>query len=214
MAFSWQSSDRIAKNRGFTLVEMLVVAPMVLLMLGGVIAMIINLSSSAMRAGAQANLQNDVLYALDAIEQDIKLTTDPSASTASQVQLENLVTDKSPYDENRALLKSSDCSVATDGVAAASALKYTILYRVNGTKLQRVPTFPSGCAQTSSNIWQTRETEEYIDVKTGGSISMTVTKDNEDNPRVFKVTISATRSVAGEDISFTGSIYTKSLNIQ
>ena len=214
MVFSCQSSEPVARSRGFTLVEMLVVAPMVLLMLGGIIAMIINMSNSAMRAGAQANLQNDVLYALDAIEQDIKLSTNSSASTASQIQLENLTTDKSPYDENRSLLKASDCSVASDGVATASALKYTVLYRVSGTKLQRVPTFPSGCAQTSSNIWQTRETEEYIDVKTGGTISMTVTKDNDDSPRALKVTISATRSVAGEDVSFTGSIYAKSLNIQ
>ena len=53
------------RSAGFTLIEVLVVAPMVILMLGTIIAMLVNLSSSAMRASAQASLQNDVLAALD-----------------------------------------------------------------------------------------------------------------------------------------------------
>ena len=63
------------RSAGFTLIEVLVVAPMVILMLGTIIAMLVNLSSSAMRASAQASLQNDVLAALDMIEQDVKLST-------------------------------------------------------------------------------------------------------------------------------------------
>ena len=216
MVYLWQSKPRYSASRtkGFTLVEVLVVAPMVILMLGAIIAMIINLSTSAMRAGAHASLQNDVLLALDTIERDIQLTTKLSDSTTTQLVLENLATSRNPFDAERRLIDASNCSVATQGVAASSALRYTIRYRVNGTKLERVPTFPSGCAQTSSNIWQTREVEQLIDVKMGGSITLSVVKDAGASPRGAKVGILAVRTVAGETISFFGSIYVESLNIQ
>ena len=209
-------TDRVHKTRtqGFTLVEVLVVAPMVILMLGAIIAMVVNLSSSAMRAGAQASLQNDVLLALDMIEQDVRVSTGIASSTGTIVELNNLATSKNPFDADRRFLNSTDCSVATEGVAAASALKYTVRYQISGTKLERRPTFPSGCAQTSPNIWQTRENEQLIDVQTGGTLVMAVVKDTGSGARGLKVTITATRVIAGENVSFTGNIYAKSLNLQ
>ena len=217
MVYSYRNNfSRIQKKSqrsGFTLIEVLVVSPMIILMLGAVIAMIVNLSSSAMRSGAEASLQNDVLMALDRIEQDTKVSTDFSGSTSSQVVLKSLATNKSPYDPDRKLISNSDCSVSEEGLASSSALKYTLSYRVSGSRLERSPVFPSGCAQTSTNIWQSRESENLIDVGENGSITIVTEPGGESAPTTLKVTITATKPVAGEDISFTGVIYAKSLNL-
>ena len=91
------------RSAGFTLIEVLVVAPMVILMLGTIIAMLVNLSSSAMRASAQASLQNDVLAALDMIEQDVKLST-AITSGVNSLTTTNLATSSNPLSANRHLI--------------------------------------------------------------------------------------------------------------
>lgn len=62
-----------SRTSGFTLVELLVIAPLVILLIGALVGVIVHLSGSALRSQARVQLQLDVLSALDQIEQDVKL---------------------------------------------------------------------------------------------------------------------------------------------
>lgn len=62
-------------QRGFTLVEMMVIAPVVILLIGGFIALIVNLTGEVMSSRGSSVLAYDVQDALNRIEQDVKLST-------------------------------------------------------------------------------------------------------------------------------------------
>lgn len=62
-------------SRGFTLIEMLVIAPIVILSIGAFIALIINLTGEVMSSRGSNTLAYDVQDALNRIEQDVKLST-------------------------------------------------------------------------------------------------------------------------------------------
>ena len=201
------------RSAGFTLIEVLVVAPMVILMLGTIIAMLVNLSSSAMRASAQASLQNDVLAALDMIEQDVKLSTAISSGTNS-LTTTNLATSSNPLSASRHLINkdSAPCSVA-DNISLDQTLSYVTTYRVDTAStpkkvLREVAiTPPSGCTLA----WQRGDTTALLDLGSTGEYTLTASMDGI---KAVTVTLTATRKVAGEELSFTGVLYAKSLNIQ
>ncbi len=60
---------------GFTLVEMMVIAPIVILLIGSFIALIVNLTGEVLSSRGSNVLAYDVQDALNRIEQDIKLST-------------------------------------------------------------------------------------------------------------------------------------------
>lgn len=62
-------------QRGFTLVEMMVIAPIVILLIGAFIALIINLTGEVMSSRGSNVLAYDVQDALNRIEEDVKLST-------------------------------------------------------------------------------------------------------------------------------------------
>ncbi|MGH7218361.1 MAG: PulJ/GspJ family protein [Candidatus Microsaccharimonas sp.] len=62
-------------SRGFTLVEMMVVAPIVILLIGAFIALLVNLTGEVMSSRGANVLAFDVQSALNRIEQDVKLST-------------------------------------------------------------------------------------------------------------------------------------------
>lgn len=68
------SSTSFAKQ-GFTLVEMMVIAPVVVLLIGSFIALIVNLTGEVMASRASNTLTYDIQNALNRIEQDTKLST-------------------------------------------------------------------------------------------------------------------------------------------
>ncbi len=201
------------RSAGFTLIEVLVVAPMVILMLGTIIAMLVNLSSSAMRASAQASLQNDVLAALDMIEQDVKLSTAISSGMNS-LTTTNLATSSNPLSANRHLINkdSAPCSVA-DNISLDQTLSYVTTYRVDTAStpkkvLREVAIAPpSGCTLA----WQRGDATTLLDLGSTGEYTLT---SSMDGTKAVTVTLTATRKVAGEELSFTGVLYAKSLNIQ
>lgn len=201
------------RSAGFTLIEVLVVAPMVILMLGTIIAMLVNLSSSAMRASAQASLQNDVLAALDMIEQDVKLSTAISSGTNS-LTTTNLATSSNPLSASRHLINkdSAPCSVA-DNISLDQTLSYVTTYRVDTAStpkkvLREVAIAPpSGCTLA----WQRGDATTLLDLGSTGEYTLTSIMDGT---KAVTVTLTATRKVAGEELSFTGVLYAKSLNIQ
>lgn len=77
-------------NSGFTLVEMMVVAPIVILFIGGFIALIVNLTAETMASRSANLLTYNIQDALSRIEQDVKLSStflaENSVSVASTGQ--------------------------------------------------------------------------------------------------------------------------------
>ncbi len=197
------------QNQGFTLIELLVVAPMVILMLGVIVAMLVNLSGSAMLASAQANLQNDVLVALDMIEQDIKLST-TITSSANNLETENLATSANPLSGSRQLIKASDCTIASN-IPLEDTLFYTTTYKVDDSSTPSKVTREIAIPGCSTAAWQKNSTTTLLDLGTSGEYTLTATKDSDNGATV---TLSAARTVAGKKVSFTGVLYAKSLNAQ
>lgn len=62
-------------QRGFTLVEMIVVAPIVILLIGAFIALIVNLTGEVLSSRGSNVLAYDLQNTLNRIEQDVKLST-------------------------------------------------------------------------------------------------------------------------------------------
>lgn len=62
-------------SRGFTLIEMVVIAPIVILLIGGFISVIVNMTGDVMSSRGSNTLTYNVQDALNRIEQDVKLST-------------------------------------------------------------------------------------------------------------------------------------------
>jgi len=62
-------------SRGFTLIEMVVIAPIVILLIGAFIALIVNLTGEVLSSRGSTSLTYDVQDALNHIEDDVKLST-------------------------------------------------------------------------------------------------------------------------------------------
>lgn len=60
------------KHSGFTLVEMMIVAPMLILIIGAIIVSIVTLTGESLAEGGKAQLINDVQESLDRIENDVQ----------------------------------------------------------------------------------------------------------------------------------------------
>jgi Tfp pilus assembly protein PilE len=62
-------------RRGFTLVEMMVIAPIVILLIGSFIALIVNLTGEVLSSRGSNTMTYDLQDALNRIEEDVKLST-------------------------------------------------------------------------------------------------------------------------------------------
>jgi hypothetical protein len=72
------SGSKISKtvtNRGFTIVELLIIAPIVILFLGGFITAIVNMTGDVLASRSSSALVYDIQDSLDRIEQDVKLSS-------------------------------------------------------------------------------------------------------------------------------------------
>jgi len=184
----------------------MVVAPLVILIIGGMITAMIALSTGAMRSSAHSQLQHEVLMALDQIEQDVKLSTDFDGMASNKISMHNLATSANPLSASRKLIKKSDCSVAGTGISVAEALVYKMEYSVvGGNTLKRKASMDSGCS-SSSNIWQ-RGIDDTL-ISAGKEVKLSVTTNSD----TMEVKLTASKTVAGDDISYTGWLYVKSLN--
>lgn len=70
-----KQSSTPKKNQGFTLVEMLVVAPILILMIGAFIAMVISLTGEALRSRLTDGMTYSIQDALSQIQTDVELST-------------------------------------------------------------------------------------------------------------------------------------------
>lgn len=62
----------VSRQRGFTLIEMMVIIPTVILMVGAFIAMIVQLTGDAVVANKSGKMLYDIRYALSAIDSDVR----------------------------------------------------------------------------------------------------------------------------------------------
>ena len=76
---------------------------------------------------------------------------------------------------------------------------------VGGNTLKRKAIMDSGCS-SSSNVWQRGVDDTLI------SNSKEVKMDITSNADTVEVKLTASKTVAGDDISYTGWLYVKSLN--
>ncbi len=68
-------SKRIQANAGFTLIEILVISPVLIISLSTIIVLLINLSASNLISNAEISLTSETKTALSVIEDDIALTS-------------------------------------------------------------------------------------------------------------------------------------------
>lgn len=199
------------RKPGFSLVELVVVTPMIILLIGAVIGVTLYASTTALRANARAQLQNDVLSALGMIEQDILTSVSISTASPSQLVFDGLATDKNPLDNTRQLISNPpDCTVAASGIAASDTLVFLRTYRVEGDALVRETNFNRGVC---SEAWQTDGTEQLIK---NTSLELHLTYDalpgNPSRAGAVRATITGSRNIAGRSTNYTGTVYVTSIN--
>ena len=208
------NSPRRTSDQGFTLVELIVIAPILILVIGSIMATVISLTRASMISQGRAQIQYDVQFALDAIERDLLNSTVIDTASSSKLLLTNIATDKGPSDNTRKPIELSTCSAATGQLALEQVLTYTNDYVASSTGLVK-KNLLSGCTGSGSSIWQKHNSE--VTLIKDATVQMDITYDlNSATPpkaRASRVSITATRKIAGRDISYTGTIYAKSVNI-
>lgn len=148
---------------GFTLVELLIITPMVLLIIASFVVVIVSLTGDALANREQLVQARDTQDALDRIEQDIRLSnrflaenrvvlTSPqgvnndttkfvnvSATTGTALILQSLATDKNPIDNTRNLvfLTNSPNACNSPLVTSNSPSYVNIVYFVKNNMLYR-----------------------------------------------------------------------------
>ncbi len=206
-----RSMSHSKSQRGFTLVEMLVISPLVIIILAGIVGIVISLTTESMRTTARSQLQNEVQAVLDRMEEDVRtsLVINPDSSFA--LSTNNFVTNKNPLATDRRLVKK-DCSVASAGLLLEEALSYNLEYSVAGSKLMRKVSM--NACQTSPNTWQRPKTETVMSSNSATDLQIDYINISSSEPSAVRIKLTAKRQVAGSEISYTGIMYARSLNAQ
>lgn len=197
-----------ARQRGFTLVEMLVVTPLVILVLTGIVTLVVSLTTASLQTSARAQLQNEVQAALDLMEEDVRTAMALDPASPHELRSENFATNKNPLASDRRLVKK-DCTVATSGLTLPEALTYNLTYATSGRSLTRTATL-NGCHMAGS-VWQRAKTEQIIkdaDIE----VNLDYISNGGAAPVAVKITLTATRLIAGANISYEGVMYAQLLN--
>ncbi len=209
-------------SRGFTLVEILIIAPFAIVLVGTLIAMATQATTSSLRSYAKTRIQHDVLTALDLMEQDARLSLNIRSNSTSQLAMEALATSSNPLDSGRNLVDKTTCAPMTTTLDVVNATTYALTYRYDSPSksLIRVGDFTSrwcGGSQAAqgNSVWQRHNTPERLieDADVTLAISDYVQVDpTAQTASSAKVTLTATRIVAGEAVSYTGEMYISSIN--
>lgn len=215
MRSTYLGHTKHSRAQGFTLVEVLAVSPLIILVIIGVIASIVAMTRASAITTARTQLQADVLAALDMMEQDIKFSRAIDDTAADAVSIDNFATSKNPMSPDRELIRrkghpAGECGAATAGVKAGDALVYRTKYSIQGEALYRYIDLHQGC-QGFGDAWQRPlhgKNVKLLSLKAGSKL---VVEKNMSH-KTIHVTLLAKRTVAGQEISYEGQIYVKSLN--
>ena len=211
------------RRQGFTLVEVAVIMPMAVLIIGAMIGTILYLTNVSLRTQGKSKQQVEVITSLDRMEQDVRNAMSITM-VGGQLKVVALATNKDPLNTDRQLINKADCSLATSGLTPADALQYTVTYQTqpSGAPTSLIRTISvdysaSSCSTAArANVWQRNGSETFI---TGAkSIFFNVFLSNDGTSftgsNVAKIELKSERMLAGRSTSFTGYMYAKSVNIR
>lgn len=171
---------QLNNHKGFTLVEVLIVTPMVLLIIASFVVVIVNLTGDALSSREQLVQARDSQDALDRIEQDIRLSTrflaqnrvtlsSPQGyddnttpftnvgSNGNALILQSFTTDANPIDSSRSLvfLTNSPNPCGSTLVTSNAPYYVNIVYFVkNSTLYRRVLTTNNPIPAPCTTPWQ------------------------------------------------------------
>ena len=181
--FSMKSLRQHNKSFGFTLVEMMIVAPMMIIIIGTIIVAIVTLTGESLAEGGRAQLLNDVQDSLDRIEADVQasgayLSTNNFTITAPQglddstqkfvsispvgvdsIILNSFFTTASPALSTRSLvyLPNTPFACGDASIVQNQVMTNNVVYFVKDTSLWRRTVATSTYASKACagvNIWQ------------------------------------------------------------
>ena len=169
-------NKRTARLHGFTLVEMLVIAPVALLVITGFVALMITMVGDVIAGRAYNVMTYDIQSALNTIEQDVRLSTQflttsgtmispqgkngatsAFTSTSGDLILGEIATDKNPIDPTRGFTYYRDspfsCSDPME-VYKNRIFFMTVVYFERNGSLWRRTYVPTPGAALCSDPWQ------------------------------------------------------------
>jgi len=258
------------QNYGFTIIEILVVAPIVILVIGAFIGAIVNITGDVLATRGASSLSYSIQDALNQIEQDIKLSDgflainnfslvtpqgydngtsnfhNVDATNGTMLILNYPATTDNPLNAVQniyAVGQPNPCG--SSKVSRNTKVEFNVIYFVKNNTLWRrvvapynyaavgcsVPWQQPSCAPGVVNAFCKTEDQKLVDGITAsgfkvdyyvssGATSPITNNDASDANRQISlmaastavVSISATNSVAGRDVSQTGSIRSVSRN--
>lgn len=211
------------RRQGFTLVEVAVIMPMAVLLIGAMIGTILYLTNVSLRTQGKSKQQVEVITSLDRMEQDVRNAMSITMD-GGQLKIVALATNKDPLNTDRQLINKADCSLATSGLTPADALQYTVTYQTqpSGALTSLIRTISvdysaSSCSTAArANVWQRNGSETFI--AGAKSIFFDVVLSNDGTSltgnNVAAIQLTSERMLAGQPVSFTGYMYAKSVNIR
>jgi type II secretory pathway pseudopilin PulG len=159
------------KSRGFTLVEMLVVAPIVILFIGGMIYLLVNITGETLASRSEDALSFDLQQALNRVEDDVRRSdkflavNDIALTTTGQGYGDTTTTGST----------TSFTNIAVGGGSPASLIIRTFAVNGNptssGTSLLYLANAPNDCSNPSTYVSNTPMTVDVVYfVDTGGTL--------------------------------------------
>jgi hypothetical protein len=162
---------------GFTLIEVLIIAPIVVLVVGGLVALMITMVGDVLITRDQSNMTYDAQDALDRIEQDTRLSsafstttgtlpspqgsdsnfagTSAFTSSASTLVLQALATDSNPAESTRRLVYYANAPNPCGSLQTYNTVfTIQVIYFIHNGSLWRrtyVPSFNLDSAPTAPN---------------------------------------------------------------
>ena len=154
------SSPHNSRSSGFTLVEILVIAPIVLLAIGGFIALMVTMVGDVMVSRDNNTMLYDTQDALKRIENDVRLSTEFLTTTGTMISpqgsnsnftgtaaftnavntliLNSLVTDQSPVNSSREIIYYKDQPNACGATKIFNNILYAkVIYFIKDGSLWR-----------------------------------------------------------------------------
>lgn len=167
-------TSKSTQSAGFTLVEMLVIAPIVILMIGGFIGLMVSMVGDVMVARDENQMLFDSQNALNTIEQDTRLSiqfmtatvgvvspqgvsgnytgTGNFTNTSNTLILRTLATDKNPADSTRQLVYYADQPNACGSTQTSNKIyALTVVYFIKDGSLWRRSITPDSNTTSPSN---------------------------------------------------------------
>jgi Tfp pilus assembly protein PilV len=259
----WSQNKHRVSSQGFTLIEVLIIAPIVVLMVGGFVSLMVTMVGDVITTRDQSTLSYETQSALDRIEQDTRLSTQflvttgtlttpqgsnnnftgtsAFSSTSNQLIFNALTTDENPTSSSRWLIYyANQPNPCGGGQPHNRVLVSKVIYFINAGSLWRrtvMPPFnqnnPIDANTVCSAPWQknscspgysatlckTNDEEIMKNVDTftvkyfsAPNSTSELGAANALNASTIDVAIGGKKTIAGRDLTSTGTVRATKLN--